>query len=116
MYDNAGAGFHLFYGIFENPFGYKEQPLRPKFQAYFFTENTLSGIAYDATLQGGVFHTSDKAALPANAIQRIVYNSGTGLHFAWKYSSIEFCQHYISPEFKGGKWHKWGRVTLTLPL
>lgn len=116
MYDNAGAGFYLLYGNFENPFGYKEQPQRAKFQAYFFTENTVSGIAYDATLQGGVFHTNDKAALPAKALQRIVYKSGTGLHFAWKNSSIEFCQHYISPEFKGGKWHKWGRVTLTLPL
>lgn len=116
MYDNAGIGIHGNLGIFESPFGYLGPPQRPKFQAYLFTENSLSGIAYDATLQGGVMHTDDMAALPANSLTRIVFNSGTGLHFAWKNSSIEFCQHYLSPEFKRGKWHKWGRVTITLPL
>jgi lipid A 3-O-deacylase len=116
MYDNAGGGFHMLYGLFENPFGYISLPLRPKFQAYLFTENILSGIGYDATLQGGVFHTDDKAALRANSLERFVFSSGTGLHLAWRNNSIEFCQHYLSPEFKGGKWHKWGRVTLALPL
>lgn len=116
LYDNAGIGIHGTLGFFESPFGYLEPPQRPKIQVYLFTENSLSGIVYDATLQGGIMHTDDEAALPANSLHRIVYNSGTGLHFAWKNSSIEFCQHYLSPEFKRGKWHKWGRVTITLPL
>lgn len=116
MHDNAGIGIHGIMGIFESPFGYLCTPQRPKVQAYLFTENSLSGIAYDATLQGGIMHTDDLAALPANSIQRIVFNSGTGLHLAWKNSSIEFCQHYLSPEFKRGRWHKWGRVSITLPL
>lgn len=70
-------------------------------------------IGYDATLQGRMFANSDPYTLPAGDIQRGVMASNVGFQVSYGRFSLLAEQHLLSPEFKGGKWHKWIKLAIT---
>lgn len=116
LYNKAGAGLQLQAGKAEPVFGLAESEQWPKAEYYFFAKTGVSFVAYNALLQGGMFNRDNVFTLKANEIQRVVGNAEAGFHFRYKGMGIELAQHYLSPEYKGGLWHKWGRVSLLVRL
>jgi hypothetical protein len=116
LYTNAGAGFQLVAGKAEPIFGLNENQQWPEIEYYFFAKTNISFVAYNALLQGGVFNHDNVFRLNQNEIQRIVGNAEAGIHFRYKGIGMELAQHYLSPEYKGGLWHKWGRMSLIFKL
>ncbi len=116
LYDNAGAGFQLQAGKSEPVFGINDTEQWPEIEYYFFAKTDIRFVAYNALLQGGMFNHNNVFTLSGNEIQRMVGSASAGVHFRHKGIGIELAQHYLSPEYKGGLWHKWGRISLMFRL
>jgi hypothetical protein len=76
-------------------------------QGYFFISLKGRFIAYDATLQGGLFNRSSPYTIPAPEIKRIVMEGSAGIVFSYGGIQIKGEQFLLSPEFENGWWHKW---------
>lgn len=116
LYTNAGAGLQLQAGKADPFFGVTKNQLWPKVEYYFFAKTGISFVAYNALLQGGMFNHHNVFTLKHNEIQRVVGNAEAGFHFRYKGIGIELAQHFISPEYKGGLWHKWGRISMIFKM
>ncbi|MFH1120918.1 MAG: lipid A deacylase LpxR family protein [Bacteroidota bacterium] len=69
-------------------------------------------VAYDASLQGGLFNRNNIFALKPDEIERLVAAMHVGLFAAYKKVGLSLSQFYLSPEFNSGKQHFWGQVGL----
>jgi len=116
LFTNAGAGLQAQIGKADPVFGLVENQQWPEFEYYFFAKTDISFVAYNALLQGGMFNHDNVFTLKQNEIRRIVGNAEAGIHFRYKGIGMEIAQHFISPEYKGGLWHKWGRMSLIFRL
>jgi len=112
LYDNVGVGFQLQAGKAEPVFGLIGNEQWPELEYYLFAKTNISFVAYNALLQGGMFNQNNVFTLSGNEIQRVVGSAEAGIHFRYKGVGIELAQHFLSPEYKGGFWHKWGRISL----
>ena len=116
LLNNAGMEIEMKAGKFEPVFGITPGGQWPKVQYYFFAKTQANYVAYNALLQGGMFNHNNIFTLKSNEIQRVVGGAEAGIHFRYKGTGIEIAQHYLSPEYKGGMWHKWGRMSLIFKL
>jgi lipid A 3-O-deacylase len=116
LYDNLMAGFRVhasrnslsaFTSSFENP---KEARRKPELQGYFQGEGRI--IGYDATLQGGIFNHDNIYTLQVDQVEHIVLKAEAGVSLRYLQYGLELGQSLLSPEYNGGKMHKWGRITL----
>lgn len=112
LHTNAGFGLHMQLGKAEPYFGLAENDQWPKFQYYMFCKTNLKYVAYNALLQGGIFNQDNVFTLEGSQVQRTVSETEAGLHMQYKGLGIELSQHFLSPEYKGGQAHKWGKIRL----
>jgi len=116
LYNNAGVGLQLQAGKFEPVFGLAENESWPKVQYYFFAKTNANVVAYNALLQGGLFNSDNVFTLKGNEIQHFVGSAEAGIHVRYKGTGLELSQNYLSPEYRGGMWHKWGKISLLFKL
>ena len=116
LYDNAGAGFRLQAGRADPVFGLSAGESYPMSEYYFFASAHTTIVAYNALLQGGVFNRDNIFTLDGSQIYRLTVNAEFGIHLRYKGVSLEVAQHFLSPEFRGGYSHKWGRISLFFTL
>ena len=109
---STSAGLQLLAGKYEPVFGLSENEKWPKSEYYFFAKTNISLVAYNALLEGGMFNHNNIFVLSGNQIQRFVGSAEAGFHLHYKGVGLELAQHYLSPEYKSGLWHKWGRISL----
>jgi len=69
-------------------------------------------VAYDATLQGGMFNKHNLYALKPDEIERLVAALHLGLFVQYRKLGISLSQYYLSREFKQGRQHFWGQIGL----
>lgn len=81
----------------------------PRWQLY--GQATLEGrlIGYDATLQGGLF-AANPYTLPASDVRRAILRSSGGVVLAFGGTSFAATATWVSPEFAGGRPHRWGQI------
>lgn len=107
----AFTGVILMAGLFDDSFLYFSKQKR-KNQVYFYAEPLMNLVAYDATLQGGVFNKSSPYTIPSNEITRLVFQGNVGIVFKIKGLQLEYFQSYLTKEFKTGGTHLWGGVRI----
>jgi hypothetical protein len=83
-----------------------------KLQVY--AQGRLEGrlVGYNATLQGGVFNQQSPYTLRANQVSRAVAQGNGGLVLAYGGVRFEPSATWVSPEFRGGRTHRWFQVDL----
>ena len=122
LYTNAGLGFFSrigsFMPYFENigltgPSQNGNYSAKSKLQYAFTFSSLLNVVAYDATLQGGMFSENNIYTLHASEINRLVFNGSLGIEFTYKFFGFRTELHYITPEFAGGKEHRWVHMAAT---
>ncbi|MES2592798.1 MAG: lipid A deacylase LpxR family protein [Bacteroidota bacterium] len=127
LYDDVNAGIMLraggMNGYFEN-LGLRSSLNKfavegsagktAKFKCHFFSKGELKAVAYNATLQGGVFNKKSIYTLSPGDITRVVATAYVGVVVSYKRLSLEYTKAYISPEFKGGLPHGWGHCNITV--
>lgn len=118
LYTDAGAGLQLRAGLFSAYFNnlglQKNATGRNRFMAYVIARGTVRMVGYNATLQGGVFNRSSEYTLPAADITRTVAEAAYGVVLGYKRVCLELTKTYITPEFKKGLDHSWGRCALSV--
>ncbi len=121
LYTNAGGGMRIRAGRMNSYFGMPwlaspksiEGQDGHKWQYGIFATGMVKMVAYDATLQGGVFNNSSNYTIPAEDIERLVLQASAGFFVAFRQMGLMYEQFYISPEFNNGLHHKWGRINVT---
>ncbi len=85
----------------------------PRWQLY--GQATLEGrlIGYDATLQGGVFTRNPPYVLAPGEVRRTTLRSSGGVVLAHGGLSFAATATRVSPEFAGGRSHRWGQLEVT---
>ncbi|HEX8426191.1 lipid A deacylase LpxR family protein [Hymenobacter sp.] len=80
----------------------------------FYTEAQVEGrlVGYNATLQGGLLRQDNPYTLPASAVRRAVARGTGTFGLGWEGVRLETSAVWVSPEFKGGRTHKWTQLTL----
>jgi len=124
LYTNMGGGFRIRAGKM-NPYYLNLGVVRKKiareeglklFQFYFFATAYGKLIAYDATLQGGIFNHSSVYTIPSGEISRFTAQSTLGFALVWQGIQLDLEQYFLSPEFRSGLWHRWVHIGLTIAL
>lgn len=113
LYTRAGSGIDFSLGRLNNPSN--SGLLRPhstKWQYGFKGGMELRFTAYDATLQGGWFNKNNIYALKPEEIERLTALMHLGFYTRYHRFGINISQYFLSPEFKEGKKHLWGQITL----
>ncbi len=110
--DQVQGGFTLVAGRFHSPFlGTGASPSRA-FQLYAFTQLKGSIVGYDASLQGGVFNQNNPYTLSAKDINRFTFQNTYGLEMRVGGFAASYTRSYLSREFKSGRDHRWGGISL----
>lgn len=123
LFTNTAAGLRYEYSRREEYLrsGFPDGDKRQSFQQilnflgyHFFISAEGAAIAYDATLQGGMFNHSSPYTIPDADVKRLVMRGKAGFGFSFRRYYFGYTQYILSPEFKNQRWHKWGRLTLIL--
>ncbi len=116
LYDDVAAGLYARAGIAEPYFsslGNRAHTGRGKFKIWLHASAQARLVVYNATLQGGVFSQSIYT-LPAATVSRLVFNGEGGISLAFMRVRITYSRFYITPEFRQGVDHGWGRCIIAL--
>lgn len=115
LYTDASLGTMLRVGWMNDYFsslGITKHASSRVFQCYGFAKGTEKAVAYNATMQGGMFSESIYT-LPVSAIERLVAQGSWGIVIAYKRLQLEYTKAYISPEYKNGRSHGWGHCNIS---
>ena len=101
--------------VYKGPFSYFENT-NPggRYQFWFFAEGMVDIVAYDATLQGGLFTNDNPYVVPTVDINRFVFRGSLGFALYYNNIGLEYEHFYITPEFKGAYHFGWGRLKAVL--
>jgi lipid A 3-O-deacylase len=110
----ASGGFNFMAGRFRKRY----MPIAKKTKAeyYFYGQGNVSLIGYDATLQGGLFNRKSPYTISNAAINRITFQADAGVIVNFKKLYLSYTQSFITKEFKQGKYHRWGGVSVGVGL
>jgi len=77
-----------------------------------YAEGQVEGrlVGYNATLQGGLFNSSNSYTLSASAINRGVLRGTGTLGVGFEGVRLEISGVWVSPEFSGARSHRWGQL------
>ena len=107
----AFAGVTLMAGLFEDPFtNFSKQKM--KMQVYLYAEPLVNFVAYDATLQGGVFNSASTYVITSKDISRLVFQGNVGIVFRINALQLDYFQSYLTREFETGGTHLWGGIRI----
>ncbi len=107
----AFTGLIMMAGLFDDPFSHFSKQKR-KNQVYLYAEPLMNIVAYDATLQGGLFNKSSPYTISSNEITRLVFQGNVGIVFKTSALQLEYFQSYLTKEFKTGGTHLWGGIRI----
>jgi lipid A 3-O-deacylase len=107
IYDNALLGGRLRLGKMQAYFAGNRTR---KFQLYTFLDGWAKGVAYNATLQGGLFSNNNLYILSSDAIDHIVLGYTYGICLSYKSISLEYSSTHITHEILAGLYHGWGHI------
>ena len=117
LYDDIGIGSMIRVGWMQPYFsnlGLTRNKQARKFQCYIYAKGKIKAVGYNASMQGGMINHNSVYTIPASDIYRDVESVYFGMVIAYKRLSLEYSKVYISPEFKGGLCHGWGRVGINV--
>lgn len=117
LYTDVALGLHSRIGFFSSYFknlGLEKNATTNKFKLYGVFKLNARLVGYNATLQGGLFNTESILKVPNNTIDRFVADGLAGVVVAYKRVSLEYSKTFITPEFKGGLDHGWGKCVITV--
>lgn len=112
LYDNVSGGGMVRLGKLKEYFAAHTG----EWQAWVFAKGSVRAVGYNATLQGGMFSPRPLTALADGELERILYTSNAGVVIGWRNLEAEYSHFYLSPEFKTGFPHRWGRVGLRVRM
>ena len=120
IYDDFSVGVLIRIGLFNSYFkdiGYGNTPtyneaVYKKHQLYFYVKPKEEIVSYNATLEGGMINRSSVYTIPADQVERMVYEVYYGLTYNCKAFTVSYSYALLGKEFKTGDKHAWGSINL----
>lgn len=114
LFTNATVGFNATFGIINSPFTSVKN--KNKFQLYLYTQPLVNAIAYDATLQGGLFNRKSVYTINNSEIERFTFQNNYGIVLQYKWLYLQYSRTLLTREFSYGNSFKWGGIRLGFKL
>ncbi|WP_400192662.1 lipid A-modifier LpxR family protein [Hymenobacter sp. B81] len=118
LYTHAGVGATLRAGRL-NPYfqnlGTTARPHRAglrRLQLYAQAQGEARAVGYNATLQGGLLNRDNPYTLSTSEVRRVVLRGTVSVVIAYEGTSLEVAAVHLTPEFSGGRSHRWLRLGL----
>ena len=112
LHDDAQLGAGLRFGKVSGAFAVPDQEYSHKLVWSAFANGNLEIVAYNATLQGGLFNKGDIYSLSSENVERIAFVGKAGVQLAYWSLVLELSLSVNSPGFSGGLDHRYGRIFL----
>lgn len=109
--DKLSGGFTSSLGNFESPFVRSDRPHR-SFQWYVYFNLTGNAVAYDATLQGGLFNRSSVYTIPVSEISHFTLQDKFGLVLIFRSLYLEYYLTGSTEEFYTSIYHRTGGLQI----
>jgi lipid A 3-O-deacylase len=106
------TGFVVMAGRFNSPFGNGLANRRSGLQLYGYAQPLVNVVAYDATLQGGLFNRSSPYTIPADQLAQTTFQANFGAVLKYKKLYLEYYQSLLTREFATGMPHRWGGIRI----
>ncbi|WP_462250213.1 lipid A deacylase LpxR family protein [Ferruginibacter sp.] len=113
--NKLSGGFNFMAGRFNKrflPVSYKKR----KAEYYFYAQNRVNFIGYDASMQGGLFTRKNPYTIAAGDVNRITFQADAGIIVNFKKLYLSYTQSILTKEFRTGKYHRWGGVSVGFAL
>jgi len=108
--DKANLGLEMMAGYFNSPLQADND--HKAFHIYLFEAPSISGIAYDATLQGGMFDHASPYTISSSQLSRVVFDNRAGAVLTYKGIYLQYYYAYQSKIFQTGLTHWWGGFSI----
>ena len=108
LFTNASVGVNATLGIINSPFTSVKN--KNKYQVYMFAQPLFTAVAYDATLQGGLFNNKSPYTIAANDVERFTAQIHYGIILQTRTLFFEYFRGEITREFATGDHAKWGGI------
>ena len=104
-----------FFSAYFNNLGMDKYAVERKsnFQFYGILKGNVKAVAYNAALQGGMFNNQSVYTVSDSRVARVVVDGMAGFVLTYKRIGLEYSKFYLSPEFKEGLEHHWGKCVIT---
>ena len=111
--NSLGAGLNFMTGNFNDPYKVKNTK---KIEYYFYGQARGNFIAYDAAMQGGLFSPKSPYTISSGDIEHFTFRADAGIIVNFKRLYLSYTQSFLSSEFRQGKYHRWGGVSIGVSL
>jgi lipid A 3-O-deacylase len=109
--DKVTGGFTTNLGNFRSPFC-RQDPRNHSFQWYAYFNLTGNAVAYDATLQGGLFNHSSVYTIENAQISRLTLQDKFGLVLIFHSLYLEYYRTGLTEEFYTSIYHRTGGLQI----
>jgi lipid A 3-O-deacylase len=109
------TGLNFMAGWFNNRYTPVSNKKR-KFEIYVFGQGRVNLVGYDASLQGGFFNKNSPYTISRHDISPAVFQADGGLIVNFRNIYLSYTQSFLTREFKTGKTHRWGGVSIGFQL
>lgn len=116
LYNDVSVGSHLRIGFFKPYFEQQKEVNNKNFYIHFLLNGSLKAVAYNATLQGGLFNPNDIHTFSFSQINQIIASGAVGIIISYHKVNVEFTRLFTSPDYKGGLSHGWGHVKINFGI
>jgi lipid A 3-O-deacylase len=113
--DMLSGGFNFMAGRFNKRFTAVNGNKR-KAEYYFYAQGRGNIIGYDASMQGGLFNRKTPYVIAAKDVNRLTFQADAGIIVNFKKLYLSYTQSYLTKEFRTGKYHRWGGVSVGFAL
>jgi len=114
LYTDLTTGVKVRCGKFQN---YFESPnnfsKRDKVQVYMEVQASAQLVAYNATLQGGVFSKENEHVIDSNDLERLRLSGMVSLSASFKKMMMSIGTHFNTKSYSFGEGHRYGFIVLS---
>jgi len=116
LYNKLGGGLNFrlgsFMPVYRGPATSVNYTGTKQWQYWFFMSGTTDFVAYDATLQGGLFNNKSPYVIADNELNRMIFKASAGLAVYYYRFGVELENFYYTPEFEEARHFMYGRIKL----
>jgi lipid A 3-O-deacylase len=113
LQDRLSNGINFMTGHFTDPYHTMK---RTKLAYYLFGQGRVNLIGYDAMMQGGLFNRKNPYVISARDITRITFQADAGIILNFPGIYLSYTQSFLTKEFRTGRTHRWGGVSIGFTL
>ncbi|MEP7237658.1 MAG: lipid A deacylase LpxR family protein [Ferruginibacter sp.] len=113
--DKLSGGFNFIAGRFNKRYTTGDDKKR-KVEYYFYGQGRANFIGYDASMQGGILNRKSPYVIAGSDVTRITFQADAGIILNFRKLYLSYTQSLLTKEFRTGKYHRWGGVSLGFAL